>query len=357
MAVRKFRRGKLVCWQTRVQLDGHRLSKTFRTKAKARAAEADLLQELRESLAAKEVAATQPATLREAFEAYLTYLESRGKSGDSVTRTEQVVPVLERVLPHALDRPISEFGEREVFAFRQARERAGIKPATINRDLRVLRALLRRVAPDFRFPGDAFHGEDETRVRWLRPDDERRVFAAMRSPFREIAKLAALTLMRMGEILRLRREDVHLEQGVILLPRAKAGARPVVLNQEAKQLLRDQLARHDSPLVFPNPEGRPWSRVHVSRAFRRAARGVGLNGFRFHDLRHHGATMALNAGFTAPIVMALGGWKSERMMRRYAAVTDATLRAAAEAVSGNGHGPGRNSPPAGGAPGRRVRTR
>jgi hypothetical protein len=33
--------------------------------------------------------------------------------------------------------------------------------------------------------------------------------------------------------------------------------------------------------------------------------------------------------------MALGGWKTERMMRRYAAVTDQTLRAAAEAVSGN----------------------
>jgi len=38
----------------------------------------------------------------------------------------------------------------------------------------------------------------------------------------------------------------------------------------------------------------------------------------------------------APIVMALGGWKrTERMMRRYAAVTDQTLRAAAEAVSGS----------------------
>jgi hypothetical protein len=44
--------------------------------------------------------------------------------------------------------------------------------------------------------------------------------------------------------------------------------------------------------------------------------------------------MALNKGYTAPIVMALGGWKTEKMMRRYAAVTDATLRAAAEAVSG-----------------------
>jgi len=45
--------------------------------------------------------------------------------------------------------------------------------------------------------------------------------------------------------------------------------------------------------------------------------------------------MALSRGFTAPIVMALGGWKTERMMRRYAAVTDQTLRAGAEAVAGN----------------------
>jgi hypothetical protein len=36
--------------------------------------------------------------------------------------------------------------------------------------------------------------------------------------------------------------------------------------------------------------------------------------------------------------MALGGWRSERMMRRYAAVTDETLRRAAEAVARNGHG-------------------
>ena len=45
--------------------------------------------------------------------------------------------------------------------------------------------------------------------------------------------------------------------------------------------------------------------------------------------------VALNRRFTAPIVMALGAWKTEKMMRRYAAETDATLRAAAEAVAGS----------------------
>ena len=188
---------------------------------------------------------------------------------------------------------------------------------------------------EYRFPGGAFFKEDETRVRWLRPEEELLVLETMPSPFREIAKLAALTLMRLSEIRLLRREWIHLEQGVILLPQAKAGARPVVLSGAAQKILGAQLEASAGEWVFPGPGGRPYSREHVGRVFRKASRGAGLRDFRFHDLRHHGATMALNKGFTAPIVMALGGWKTERMMRRYAAVTDQTLRAAAEAVSGS----------------------
>jgi integrase len=126
---------------------------------------------------------------------------------------------------------------------------------------------------------------------------------------------------------------------VVLLPRAKAGARPVILNAEAQKLLRAQFEAHPaSEWIFPGPEGRPYERSYVGRVFQRGARAAGLRDFHFHDLRHHGATMALNRGFTAPIVMALGGWKTERMMWRYAAVTDQTLRAAAEAVSGSESG-------------------
>jgi integrase len=106
---------------------------------------------------------------------------------------------------------------------------------------------------------------------------------------------------------------------VILLPQAKAGARPVVLSAAAQKVLRARLEAHDGALVFPGPQGRPYSREKIGKAFRRAARAAGLRDFHFHDLRHHGATMALNRGFTAPIVMALGGWKSEAMMRRYVA--------------------------------------
>jgi integrase len=109
----------------------------------------------------------------------------------------------------------------------------------------------------------------------------------------------------------------------------------VILSAAAQEILREALATSASEWVFPNrTSARPYSREQISRVFRRHARQAGLQDFHFHDLRHHGATKALNAGFSPSVVMDLGGWTNHATMRRYAAVTNRTLRAAAEAVSG-----------------------
>ena len=194
--------------------------------------------------------------------------------------------------------------------------------------------MLKQAEPEYRFPSVAFFREDTTRVRFLRPEEEMLLFAMIPEPFRAIARLAALTLMRLGEVRELRREDIHLAQGDRQLPKGKARARTVVLSKAAMAILRERLACTDGEWIFPNPDGRPYTRVHVSRVFLQAVRAAGLQDFHFHDVRHHGATMALNEGFSAPIVMALGRRKTEKMMRRYETVTDPTLRRAAEAVSG-----------------------
>ena len=352
MAIKRIKVNCRKVWQARVAYHGLRKSTIRHTKEAARDAEAELLGELKARAGQAEAEAAAPATLRQLLEFYAFDMGARGRGEESVGRVDYTRRSIEAVVPELLDKPVGAIGDAEVFAFRNARAREGkvvydvvagekvarrvpAKPSTINRDLRTLRAALKKARPEYHFPGGAFFPEDETRVRWLRPEEELLVLEAMPSPFREIARLAALTLMRMTEIRMLRREDVHLEQGVILLQRAKAGARPVILSDAARKLLQGQLEHGAGSWVFPGPEGRPYSREQIGKAFRRAARGAGLRDFRFHDLRHHGATMALNHGFTAPIVMALGGWKTERMMRRYAAVTDQTLRAAAEAVSGS----------------------
>lgn len=383
MAIKRIKVHGRKVWQARVAYKGLRKSTIRETKEEARDAEAALLQELKAKAGQAAQQEQAPATLRVLFEMYAGDLEARGKGAETIGRAVETARAVERLMPGLIDRPVTKIEEADIFAFRKARaetslaalavrERAdalrrdgkaakadalerraldrqhgGTKPSTINRDLRTIRAMLKRARPDFRFPAGAFFSEDETRVRWLRPEEELLVFETMRSPFREIAKMAALTLMRLTEIRTLRREFVHLEQGVVLLPQAKAGARAVVLSADAQKILHHQLQAHPgSEWVFPGPDGRPYDRSYIGRLFRRAARAAGLRDFHFHDLRHHGATMAMNKGFTAPIVMALGGWKTERMMRRYAAVTDATLRRAAEAVAGNEpwQQPGKSAP-------------
>jgi len=336
MAIYRKRVNGRKVWWVRVNYRRLNASRVCESREAAKDAEAELREALRRKVEQEEQAGLQPATVKALFEAYVADLENRGKGPDTVSRAAQTATAFEAVVPELLEKSVGKIVAADIFAFREARSRAGAKPSTINRDLRTVRAMLKAARPDFKFPGGAFFPEDETRVRWLRPEEELLVLEPMASPFREIAKLAALTLMRLSEIRLLRREMVHLEQGVVLLPRAKGGARPVILSESARKILQAQLESHDKVWAFPSPEGVPYSRIHVSRVFRKAARAAGLNDFRFHDLRHHGATMALNAGFTAPIVMQLGGWKTEKMMRRYAAVTDRTLRAAAEAVSGHG---------------------
>ncbi len=73
------------------------------------------------------------------------------------------------------------------------------------------------------------------------------------------------------------------------------------------------------------PSRPPYSRVHVSRCWREAARACGLTDFTFHDLRHHGPTVAVNRGASVPILQQMGGWKSPAMVAHYASVMNPAL--------------------------------
>jgi integrase len=193
------------------------------SKGEARTAEAELLGKLRERAGQLDQAGGGPATVRALLEAYAARLAARGKSADTIGRAASTALAVERLTPGLLDKPVGAVTDGDVFAFRQARVRGTTKPATINRDLRTLPAALKAARPDYRFPAGAFFKEDNTRVRWLRPEDELLLFASLPQPFRDLAQLAVLTLMRLSEVRLLRRDMVRLEQGVILLPRPRAG--------------------------------------------------------------------------------------------------------------------------------------
>jgi len=114
------------------------------------------------------------------------------------------------------------------------------------------------------------------------------------------------------------------------------------------------MARHDFDLELRRFNGRGWRATFLPSGFEHSFTSSAASAFAMsvRGRRSSGRQLIRSLGPVSPthrratgrrptsrqddrpIVMALGGWKTERMMRRYAAVTDSTLRAAAEAVSG-----------------------
>ena len=141
------------------------------------------------------------------------------------------------------------------------REIRRVKAATVNRDLRTIRAMLKMALPNFSVPKELFSTETPTRVRWLRLEDEVIVFATMPAPFGDMARLAAITRRRLTEIRTLRREQVDLAQGVVTLPRTKATHRGMWYSTARRGASWGALEAAKGDLLCPNPDGQPYLRV------------------------------------------------------------------------------------------------
>jgi integrase len=147
----------------------------------------------------------------------------------------------------------------------------GCKASTVNRNLSTLLAAARMVRPGLGAPKGLFRKAPE-RVRWLAPEEELLVLDVLPLPFRHVAKLAALTLMRLSEIRRLRREQVRLADGLVVLPQTKTDPRLVILSVAAQEILREALASSASEYVFPIGRGDPTAESK-SRGFSAGTHG------------------------------------------------------------------------------------
>ena len=78
-------------------------------------------------------------------------------------------------------------------------------------------------------------------------------------------------------------------------------------------------------------EGQPIKSIKT--AFKRAKRVSGVEGFRFHDLRHCAATNLRRAGVDTATAMRIVGHKSEKMWKRYNAIDEKDLTKAASRLN------------------------
>jgi integrase len=167
--------------------------------------------------------------------------------------------------------------------------------------------------------------------------------AAVPDRYRALVLTAGLAGLRQGELFALRRADVDLLHATVTVrrkrlllasgdaieddPKTMAGRRQVALPKP----LGDELEHHlgtcggagaDS-YVFTSAAGKPLERGNFrSRVWVPATHAVGLDGLRFHDLRHTAGTLAARTGATTKELMARLGHASPSAAMVYQHATE-----------------------------------
>jgi len=171
--------------------------------------------------------------------------------------------------------------------------------------------------------------------------------AAITPRHRALVLTGGLSGLRQGELFALRWADVDLADALIHVrrkrlrlasgevieddPKSRAGKRvvalPAVLVEELVAHRRAFSTARQDAYVFTSSSGLPLDRTNFrQREWRLATGAVGLEGFRFHDLRHTAGTLAAQTGASTKELMARLGHSSARAALMYQHASEARER-------------------------------
>ncbi len=221
-----------------------------------------------------------------------------------------------------------------------------VMPATINRDLAVLKRIYNlilkgQLLPDVSVPESLprrIHllRENNLRIRYLSFQEYQELLLACdrlhakRSPatraqaidMKPLLIVGVNTGMREGEILMLKWADIDFKGTNITVHHGKGGQpRPVPMNRHVVETLENLPRRIDSPYIFCHKEhgkrtGKPfhWIKIGWDSLLKEA----GITNLRFHDLRHTCASWLVMRGVPLQKVQQILGHKSYQTTLRYA---------------------------------------
>jgi len=337
-----------------------------RTKAKANlghVAEGRLPPKLAAKRARKQAKLEgRPGTLDQLLDHYLLGPHKKNRNpDDAVKRVRSVYADL-------LALPLEKITEDRVAARHSARKREGISEATIARDFTALSAVFTWAAKrghvqknpftELRPDPETIKGREI--VRYLTPEERKRLFEALAERDREIrearartlagnraqhadlkpiprdgyadyleplVRLALNTACRRGELLKLQWSSVDLDAGYFTVWRQGKGSnksgkqRRVILNDEALTVLKRWKKQTGG-------QGRVFAIDSPRRAWLALLKRANIEAFRFHDLRHDAASQLVMRGTDIYTVSKILGHAAVAMTERYAHLSPDHLRAA-----------------------------
>lgn len=309
---------------------GHKHSELIGPKSVAERKAEGKRTEARSGLCERQQPASRPVLFQDAAKEYGEWSKAHKRSW----RTDQ--HWLNRLKSVFSGKTLAEISPEAVERFKQSLAEERTK-ATVNRHLACLRHLFNRAIRRGAFTGRnpvsvvGLFREENTRTRWLSPEEEGKLFAVVPEPYRAFCKVALYTGARRGELLAARWDQVDTKRGLLTLPTSKSGRpRHIELSSLVVSLL-DRIPRHlGSPLIFPDCR-------KITHRFPAWAEGAKLPGrVTLHTLRHSFASRLVMAGVDLLTVRDFGGWGTKgglAMVERYAHVAAGQKREAVEALA------------------------
>lgn len=236
---------------------------------------------------------------------------------------------------------LSQIGTSRIEEFKIARSKAGAGPAIINRNLAVLRRMLKlaarqRLIARSPFEEIDFLNEISTRREAivLSFEEQRRLELVAPPLLRTLIVLLAETGLRVRkEALALKWKDVDLADEVLNVRESKtrAGKRIAPLTLHCKETLREWMRMtgpNFSIYVFANPNSPTVNLKSVRKSWQRALKSAGLEWRPIYDLRATFSSRLTAAGIPDTLVAGMLGHSSPSIVRTYSKVLDQFRRQA-----------------------------
>lgn len=284
-------------------------------------------------------ARTVKATIADAFDAYLSKPKPPGSS--DVIRLGKMNELIG-------DLPVSD--AREAWRQFRAAYLYGHEPSGQDRYRSVLQAAINvfyeaHGLDAIKIKSIPFSNE---RIRFLSKPDRDELIASYSMHSRPIATMLAFQGPRTQEALQVPWgiNGVDMERRTIHFSRTKTGEpRTVAMHDRVFGVLDPLWQKRGQPKnghVFLNRKGQPYQDTRdlpvqggnpISTSHKNACERAGVVDFTVHDWRHHWASHCVMAGIDLITIMRMGGWKSLRMVQRYAAVDTTHMHAAVHLIT------------------------
>lgn len=324
-----YKRKDSALWWVKLTVNGRRIQKSTGTADRKAAQEyhdrlkVELWEQLR--LGVKERYTWQQAVLR-----WLDETQHKASRVDDLSHLRWLDPHLNGLM-------LDEINRECLDKITQAKLSTGVANGSVNRMLAVVRAILRKAALEWewldRVPKVRLLSEPSRRIRWITREEADRLLQELPDHLKAMVRFSLETGLRQANVTGLQWTQVDLVRRCAWVHPDQAKARRAIsvpLSKAAVVILREQIGKH-SAYVFTY-QGEPVTQVNT-KAWRSALKRAGIEGFRWHDLRHTWASWLVQAGVPLHALQELGGWESPDMVRRYAHFSGEHLASYVERLS------------------------